>query len=68
MEENIKRVAKIVDGEDVKVRPVVDIKVKISGEIKDIEVVIIENSDYHLIIGREVLKGYLIDTSKTFSN
>lgn len=68
LEENIKRVAKIVDGEDVKVRPVVDIKVKISGEIKDIEVVIIENSDYHLIIGREVLKGYLIDTSKTFSN
>lgn len=68
LEENIKRVAKIVDGEDVKVRPVVDIKVKLSGDIKDIEVVIIENSDYHLIIGREVLKGYLIDTSKTFSN
>jgi len=68
LEENIKRVAKIVDGEDVKVRPVIEIKVKISGEIKDIEVVIIENSDYHLIIGREALKGYLIDTSKTFKN
>ncbi len=68
MEENIKRVAKIVDGEDVKVRPVIDVKIKISGEIKDIDVVIIEDSEYHLIIGREELKGYLIDTTKTFKN
>ena len=68
LEEGIKRIAKIVDGEDVKVRPVVEIKIKISGEVKDIEVVLLENSEYHLIIGREVLKGYLIDTSKTFRN
>ncbi len=68
MEENIKRVAKIVDGEDVKVRPVVEVKVKISGEVKDIEAVIIEDSEYHLIIGRDELKGYLIDTTKTFRN
>jgi hypothetical protein len=68
LEENIKRVAKIVDGEDVKVRPVVEVKVKISGEVKDIEAVIIEDSEYHLIIGRDELKGYLIDTTKTFRN
>lgn len=67
LEENIKRVAKIVDGEDVKVRPVVEVKVKISGEVKDIEVVILEDSEYHLIIGRDELKGYLIDTTKTFT-
>ncbi len=68
LEENIKRVAKIVDGEDVKVRPVVEVKVKISGEVKDIEAVIIEDSEYHLIIGRDELRGYLIDTTKTFRN
>ncbi len=67
LEQNIKRVAKIVDDGIIKVRPVVDLKIKIAGEVKDIEVVIIEESEYHLIVGREELKGYLIDTSKTFT-
>lgn len=68
LEEGIKRMAKIVDDSGIKVRPVIEIKVKISGEVRDIEVIIIEDSEYHLIIGREELKGYLIDTSKTFRN
>ena len=68
LEDGIKRVAKIVDDGMIKVRPVVEIQVKISGEEKEIEVVILEDSEYHLIVGRDELKGYLIDTSKTFKN
>lgn len=68
LEDGIKRVAKIVDDGMIKVRPVIEIKVKISGEEKEIEVVILEDSEYHLIVGRDELKGYLIDTSKTFKN
>jgi len=68
LEDGIKRIARIVDDGGIKVRPVVEIKVKISGEEKEIEVVILEDSEYHLILGRGELKGYLIDTSKTFKN
>ena len=64
--DGIKRVAKIVDDGEIKIRPVVEIRVKIAGEEKEMEVVILQNSEYHLIIGRGELKGYLIDTSKTF--
>ena len=68
LEDSIKRVAKIVDDGGIKIRPVIEIKVKISGEEKEIEVVILEDSEYHLVVGRGELKGYLIDTSKTFKN
>jgi alpha-L-glutamate ligase-like protein len=61
-----KRVARVVEENGVKIRPVVDVKTKISGEIKDIEMIIIEDSIYPVVIGRNELKGYLIDTSKTF--
>ncbi len=46
--------------------PVVEIKVKISGEVREIETVVIPDLEYHVIFGKEDLKGYLIDTSKTF--
>ena len=68
LEEGIERVAKIVDNGFIRVRPVVKIKIKISGEIKEIEAVIIEDSDSHVIVGRNELRGYLIDTSNTFTN
>lgn len=68
LEDGIKRVAKILDDGMIKVRPVIQIKVKISGDEKEIEVVILDDSEYYLIVGREELKGYLIDTSKTFKN
>ncbi len=66
LEESIKRIAKIVDNGCVKIRPVLDIKIKIEGDIKDIEVVIMNDMEYPVILGRSELKGYLIDTTNTF--
>ncbi len=66
MEENIKRIARVVDDGDIKIRPVVDVTIKIAGEIKQLEAVIIEDLEYPVIIGRTELKGYLIDTTNTF--
>lgn len=66
LEENITRIAKIVEGDVVNIYPVVEIKVKISGEVREIETVVIPDLEYHVIFGKEDLKGYLIDTSKTF--
>ena len=62
----IKRLAIIVENENITIRPVVDIKIKISGEIKDIEAIITDGIIYPVIIGKYDLQGYLIDTSKTF--
>lgn len=66
LEENITRIARIVEGDVVNIYPVVEIKVKISGEVREIETVVIPDLEYHVIFGKEDLKGYLIDTSKTF--
>lgn len=66
LEENITRIAKIIDDGEIKIRPVIEIKIKIAGEIKDIETVIMDSLDYHIIIGRNELKGYLIDTTNRF--
>ena len=63
---HIKRVAKIVEEDGVYIKPVIEVKTKISGEIKDIEMVVQDNITSPVIIGRSDLKGYLIDTSKTF--
>jgi len=65
-DENIKRIAKIIEDGIIKIRPVIEVKIKISGEIKDIEMIITEDLEYLVVIGRNNLKGYLIDTSKTF--
>lgn len=66
MEEKIKRIARVVDDGDIKIRPVIDVTIKIAGEIKDLEVVIMQDLEYPVIIGRTDLKGYLIDTTNTF--
>lgn len=66
LEDGIKRIAKVVDDGDIKIRPVIEIKMKIAGEIKDIEAIIIEDLEYPIILGRAELKGYLIDTTNTF--
>ena len=63
---DIKRLAKIIDNGEICVRPVLEIKIKISGDIKDVDMVITEETEHSVVIGRGELKGYLIDTSKTF--
>jgi alpha-L-glutamate ligase-like protein len=65
-DDNIKRVAKIMEGEDIKIKPVVEGKIKISGEIKDIGMIIVDDNIYPVVLGRNDLQGYLIDTSTTF--
>jgi alpha-L-glutamate ligase-like protein len=65
-DEYIKRVAKIIEDGIIKIRPVIEVKTKISGDTQDIEMIITEDLEYLVVIGRNNLKGYLIDTSKTF--
>ncbi len=65
-DEKILRIAKTIEEDKVVIRPVVVITTKISGDIKDIEMIITDNMPYPLALGRADLKGYLIDTSKTF--
>lgn len=60
------RLAKIFEDGKIVVRPVIMIKVKISGEIRDIEMILTEDTTHSVILGRVDLKDYLIDTSKTF--
>ena len=64
---DILRVAKIVEEGAIKIRPVIHVHTKIASEEKDIEMVITEDTTYNVVIGRNELKGYLIDTSKTFT-
>lgn len=66
LEEGIKRIAKITDGNDVKIRPVIEITVGIAEEIRDFDVIIMKDLEYPIVIGRNELKGYLIDTTHTF--
>jgi alpha-L-glutamate ligase-like protein len=65
-DENILRIARTVEEDGVIIRPVVSVRVKISGEKKEFEMIITENITYPVVVGRRDLKGYLIDTSKTF--
>ena len=63
---NIKRIARVIEDGNISIRPVVEVKIKISGEVKNIEMIITNDSTYPTVIGKSDLKGYLIDTSKTF--
>lgn len=65
----LKRLAKIVENGRIKVRPVIDIEVKIAGNKKKIEAIISNQSDmvYPILIGRTELQDFLIDASKTFT-
>lgn len=64
---DILRVAKIVEEGAIKIRPVIYVHTKIANEEKEIEMVVTEDTTYNVVIGRNELKGYLIDTSKTFT-
>lgn len=63
---NVLRIARTVEEDGVVIRPVVTLSVKISGEKKEIDMIISDDIPYPVVIGRSDLKGYLIDTSKTF--
>lgn len=67
-ESQIVRLAKIFEIDKIKIKPVINAKIKIRDESKDIEAVLSTQKDtiYPLLIGRKDLKNYLIDTSKTF--
>lgn len=60
------RLAKIFEDGKIVVRPVIIVKVKISGEIRDLEMIVTEDTTHAITLGRSDLKDYLIDTSKTF--
>jgi len=66
--QDIKRLAKIVEDGEIKVRPVFDIPIKISDKIKITEFISTETTDIlcPIVIGRADLTGYLIDTTNTF--
>lgn len=66
LEDGIKRIAKVIDNGEIRIRPVIEIKMKIAGEVKDIETIIMEDLEYPIVLGRAELKGYLIDTTNTF--
>jgi hypothetical protein len=63
---HIIRLAKIFEDGQIVVRPVIIVKVKISGEIRDLEMIVTEDSTHSVTLGRNDLRDYLIDTSKTF--
>ena len=65
---DIKRLAKILEDGEIKIRPVFDIPIKISDTVKITEFVSTdaEDSTYQVVLGRSDLSGYLIDTSNTF--
>ena len=66
--EDIKRLAKIVENGEIKVRPVFEIVIKMSDTIRITEFISIDIQDIPqpVIIGRSDLSRYLIDTSGTF--
>lgn len=66
--EDIKRLAKIVEDGEIKVRPVFDIVIKISDAVRIAEFVSTDSQEIPqpVVIGRADLSGYLIDTSGTF--
>jgi len=66
LEEGIKRIAKIADGNDVKIRPVIEISMEIAEQVRSLDVIIVPDLEYPISMGRNELKGYLIDTTHTF--
>ncbi len=65
---DIKRLAKILEDGEIKIRPVFEIPIKISDSIKITEFVSTDSKEnlYPVVIGRAELSGFLIDTSNTF--
>ena len=67
-DENIVRLAKLLEDGKIRVRPVLKVNIKISKEVKNVEMIVSTRQEmtYPVVLGREDLKGYLIDTTKTF--
>ncbi len=65
---DIKRLAIIIEDEKINVRPVINVLIKISGQLKEIEMIVTKNIPAAIVLGSNDLKGYLIDTSNTFKN
>ena len=67
-DENIVRMAKISEDGKIRIRPVLKVNIKISKEVKNIEMIVSSQKDmtYPIVLGRQELKGYLIDTTQTF--
>lgn len=65
---DVKRLAKILEDGEIKIRPVFEIPIKLSDTVKLTEFVSTDAQDstYPVVIGRSELSGYLIDTSNTF--
>lgn len=67
--EDIVRLAKIIEDGKIVVSPVIVVEVKLGNEPERIEMVLSSQTSmlYPVLIGRRELRGYLIDTSKTFT-
>jgi alpha-L-glutamate ligase-like protein len=65
---DIKRLAKIIEEGEIRIRPVFDIPIKISDKIEISEFISTQSSEnlWPVTIGRSNLKGYLIDATDTF--
>ncbi|MFA5622980.1 MAG: sugar-transfer associated ATP-grasp domain-containing protein [Candidatus Dojkabacteria bacterium] len=65
---DVKRLAKILEDGEIKIRPVFEVPIKLSDTVKVTEFVSTDAQDstYSVVIGRSELSGYLIDTSDTF--
>jgi len=64
----IVRLAKIFEDGKIRVKPVIEIDIKMRGLTMKFETIISTQKEmiFPLLIGRKELKGFLIDPSKTF--
>lgn len=65
---DIKRLAKVVEDGEIRVRPVFEVPIKLSDKVRMVEFVSTDTQEIPqpVVIGRTDLAGYLIDTSNTF--
>jgi len=66
---DIIRLAKLIEKGQIRVRPVIEIKLILGGKKFEMEAILSDVSDqiYPILIGRRHLNDYLIDASKTFT-
>jgi hypothetical protein len=65
---DIKRMAIVIEDDKVNVRPVINVLTRISGQLKEIEMIVTKSTPTSIVLGSNDLRGYLIDTSKTFKD
>ena len=56
----------VTEDDNINVRPVITVSVKISGQQRELDMIVTKNTITPVVLGSKDLKGYLIDTSKTF--